>query len=302
MKRVVVPSCLLITVLAIAYQQVLPKVLSDHAVKLGAAQSLTATVKVTDLAGVTEDLSVTFSKPNMIKIDGPSRLIVSDGKTMTILDKTLNIYLQFPATNEDVMKSIVSENIVGWGWFFEKDSAKLVRSASAGGPRTMRGLATTEASALLVDGRTTATLFVENKSGIAKGYSLKNSEKSIIVWADEISVSDKALDAAAFAFVAPAGAKAQDVAVSSADANWGSVSNIFGTKCMPCHSAGRKSGGQDFSKYETVKSSRAITSGNPGRSRLLQLVRSGAMPQGRQMLSNVEIMTIENWILGGLKP
>lgn len=306
MKRLCVLFAVSISVLAIAYQQSLPRLLSGHVEKLLAAESLVATVKVTDLTGTTEDLTIEFSKPNYLKIEGSASLIISDGKTLTVLDKQANIYTQTPVGDVSVLQQATGVSAWGWTWFFQKDSTKVVKSAAPGQPRTMRGLAVTEASAVLLDGRTTATFYIENKTGIAKGFTLKNSEKTVIVWAESLVLSDKPLDTKPFTFVAPEGAKtvAEVVpATGTGNVSWIAVSRIFNAKCMPCHSAARRSAGINLTTYATATKIRHIVSGSSEDSLLVRAIRGGGtMPLGRPRLSEPEVQIIVDWIDGGLKP
>lgn len=301
MKRTIVICGSALAALGIAYQQAPPKALSQHATALLGAQSLKGTVSLTDLNGIEETVTLEYAKPNMLKIDGPTKQYVCDGETLTTYDKRAKTYEEQPATYEAVIGAIESQNLMGWSWFFERDSAKLIRSVESSTSRKIRGEAVIEVKTLLVDGRTTASFFLNEKSGLASGYSLKSQEKNVIVWSSDLKIGDKAPDVEEFKFVAPAGVTKVESVVSVADAKWAAVSTIFNAKCMPCHSSASRSAGLDLSDFDAARRHRSVVSGNVERSSLVRAIRSGAMPKGRQKLSDNEIKTIENWITGGLK-
>lgn len=291
-----------LSLVVVALQQNLPRPMASNADALKSAAGLLATVKVVDLMGTTEEYKVEYAKPNFLRIDNPTTQIVSDGKTLTILDKAANTYTQVPCSQRTVVDQATLPGVWGWAWFFESDATKLIRSATTGSTRTMRGVAVSEATAILTDGRTTATLFVENSTGVVRGFSLKSSEKSMVIWADEIKLLDKAPSEADFAFVAPAGATLAAATVAAKDANWATVSSLFGTRCMPCHSAERRSAGLDLTNYNSVAASPLLVRGNAADSVLVRSIKSGSMPKNRPKLKETEIAIIEAWVNNGMTP
>lgn len=290
-------------VLAFAVQVSLPPALAGHMAKLKEAQGLKAKVTVSQVSGATETYEVVYGKQGNMRINGPARLVVSDGKTISVLDKAKNTYTQVPYEKAAALAEAIDPAVWGWAAFFEADAAKLLKTAKAGGTRKVRSVEVTEVEIGLLDEKSSATMYIDPKTGIARGYQYVQDGRQFIVWADSVETTTTAPDAGVFAFAAPAGAtKVEPTAAGSVD--WATVSAIFTRKCMPCHSQQAQSGRLDLSSYASASSSRFIVKGDAKNSVLvLSLTASGGkrMPQGRPPLPPEEIKTISDWINGGLK-
>ena len=284
-----------------AAQVQLPPNLSGHAAKLKEAQGLKAKVLVNEVGGAQTTIEVAYAKPNLIKIDSPTRLVVGDGKTLTVLDKAKNSYTETPYDQETAVKQ--ADQVGAWAWasFFQPDPAKLFKTAKAGAARKLRGVDVSEAEVGLIDGKSTATIYIETKTGLARGYQLTQEGKQFIVWAETVEVT--AVPAEAFAFTAPAGAtKVEPGAV--ADVAWAQVATVFTRNCMPCHAAATKAGTLDLTTYQTVATHRFVVKGEANNSILARSLRASGpkrMPQGRPPLPEAQIKLIEDWINGGMK-
>jgi mono/diheme cytochrome c family protein len=74
---------------------------------------------------------------------------------------------------------------------------------------------------------------------------------------------------------------------------------IFGQYCQRCHGATGASAGVNLSSYDSVMTGSRrtiVVPGNSGSSTLVQVIRTGRMPQGGPKLSDAEIQTIATWI------
>ncbi|HXH61425.1 MAG TPA: DUF2092 domain-containing protein [Fimbriimonadaceae bacterium] len=290
-------------VLAFAVQQGLAPAFTKHAGILKDAAGLKATLAVNVIGGGTAMYNFTFGKPGLLRIDGPDQLVVSDGKTLTVLDKKTNSYTQSEAGDTTAIDQTSSEPVWAWASFFQTDPAKLVKTAVQTGQRSLRGVKVDMVDVLMADGKTTATVYVDVKSGIVRGISTKLKGQDAIIWADNIQTEGTAPDASEFTFTAPAGATKVE-AGSTSDPTWSTVSAIFNSKCMPCHSAERHSGQLDLTSYDSVSSSRYVVKGESSNSILIRVLSAagrGRMPQGRAELPESEKQTIAAWIDGGLR-
>src|SRR5690349_20666873 len=205
MKRSLIALAASVAVLAYAVQVSLPPILAGHAAKLKEAQGLKAKVNVNVINGAQSNYEVTYAKPGQIKIDSPTRLVVSDGKTISILDKAKNSYTQVPFDKPTLLTEAGVPEVIGWLAFFEEDPNKLFKTAKANGTRKVRSVEVSVVDVTLADGKTTASLFVNPKTGIVAGYQLTTADqKQYVVWAETVELG-AASDASLFAFSAPAG-------------------------------------------------------------------------------------------------
>jgi hypothetical protein len=97
MKRSILALAASAAVLAIAAQGSLPALFINHAAKLKGAQVLRARVLVDEVGGSRTVYDVTYGKSGLFRIESDARLVVSDGTTVTSLDKAKNTFSQSPA-------------------------------------------------------------------------------------------------------------------------------------------------------------------------------------------------------------
>lgn len=301
MKKPICIVVLSLAMFAFAVQRGLPTGVSKHVSTLTKAKSFSAKLTVQEVGGSLEELTVTYGKPDMLRIESASTLVVSDGKTVTVYDKKAKTYSEEPASKAIMLSHVTKPALWGWASFLQSDTTKLIKSGKDGRSRRLRGVDVMESSVTLADGESTATFYLDAKIGFARGYNIAIEGKDFIVWATEIEVSeDESKDD--FVFHAPAGAKlVEDVAADGA--TWSAVNKLLQSKCMPCH--GRTaSGGVNMTSYRQLMRSRVVNAGNPSRSRLVRAVRGqgvSRMPQGRAALKEEEIKLIEDWISAGAK-
>ena len=84
------------------------------------------------------------------------------------------------------------------------------------------------------------------------------------------------------------------------------VRPILKAHCFHCHGeAGETKGGLDVRLTRFLEkggdSGPALVRGEPAKSQMLELIKSGEMPKGKAHLSLAEINTIERWIAQGAK-
>lgn len=302
MKRYLFVASVLLAVVAFAYQRGLPPALAKHASNLKEAGSMKAKLSVREVGGKSIIVEITYTKPNSLRIDTPTELVVSDGETLTVLDKEKNTFTQQPIDKNDLLARTSDPAVWGWASFLQSNPVKLFKSAEAAGERKRRGVDISQTTIVLPERDSTATMFIETKTGVARGYMLKIGDKQWVVWAESIEISKAGMDASSFAFVAPEGAEL--IEVSEDDVAYSDVQSILSRNCGPCHT-GRSEGGLSVRNYRSLMSSRKIVEGDPGASRLIQSLRgtNGAqrMPQGGRPLADEDIEKIEAWIEAGAK-
>ena len=298
MKRSILLALALLAVTVFAFQR-MPPVMATHVKSLKEASSFKAKVTVQEVGGASTVVDVAYVKPNLLRIETAQTLIVSDGETMTVLNKAKNEYTQQPVTKDLVLEQAMQPSVWGWASFLQPDTAKLIKIAEAGRQRKVRGVDVSVATATLVEDESSATFFIAPKTGVARGFTLKLKEKQWVVWADSVETSQAGLEAGLFVFEAPEGA---ELVVPVVEPTWGNVKEILNSNCMPCHGQ-RRTSGVDVRTYESLTRSRAIVPRNPDSSRLFRAIkgtgRTVRMPRGRSPLSDADIKLIEDWITAG---
>lgn len=278
------------------WQAAVPQNLAASAKALQDAATFSATFTVTPSGGANRAYKITYGKPNLFKIESPEGFVLSDGKDLYDYKKASNEFTVIPLSDTALRSATGALEVWGWTAFFSKDPFKDVRAQSGGHRKIKENEVDVVTATFGVGGE--ATIFVDSKLGLVRGFMAKNKEKDLLVMASDLKIGADAPAAGSFAFTAPEGAKKAEPPKAS-DATYAKVKPIMDHNCMPCHSAGSRSAGIDLSSYEgTVRS---VNAGNPDSSRLVRAIESGKMPQGRPKLSDADIKTIRDWISGGAK-
>jgi outer membrane lipoprotein-sorting protein len=281
--------------------------LDKQAAILKDAKSLKVVCTFQHIPGTKAEYTLTYSKPNMLLIVGPDRVVESDGTTLWEYDKTAKTYTETPFSAEMLARRAQSDEVIAWASFFTDSLMKNITSAQTGGARSIKGSPTTEVT--FTTGSTnpkTVTLFIDDKLGVARGMAMKAKDGDVLVQATTIELGAEPMAADKFTFAAPADAK--KVEAPKPDPNgWATVQPVFASNCSPCHAGGRGKGGFSIASYQAVmKGSDAgslIVAGDPDNSRLIQLITGQAqpkMPQGRDM-SQADIDKLKAWIKAGAK-
>lgn len=273
---------------------------ADAAVaKLNAGQTLRATLSVQEVGGATTELTLLLAKPDRAKIESPAQLILTDGKTLTDLDKKANRYTTSEASEATLLAALNKPATFAYTAFFQSDPKKLFATSRNTGTRKLRNV-DVSTIAVTLPNRDTADLYVESATGLVRGYSYVQQGKTWIVWATKIELTDQPADAQSFAFVAPAGA--QDAKTMAPAADWAAVSKIFAASCMPCHGQNARAG-LDLRSHATASKHRSVTPGNAASSALVRSIKGQgkAMPPTGPRLSPENIAQIETWINEGAK-
>lgn len=291
----------------ILFASLAPSLLEKQASILKDAKSLKVTYTFQHVGGARGDYTLTYSKPNLILVDGPDRLVESDGKTFWEYNKTTKTYTETEASPEMLAKRAQSDEVLAWASFFTDAFVKKATGVQTGGSRAIKGQQVTELNFTL-DGTParTGTLYIDDKLGVARGFTLKSDAGSVLAMASEITLSNEAMSADKFTFAAPAGAT--KAAAPSADSpSWAMVQPIFTANCSPCHAGARGKGGFSIRTYESVmkgaEDGPVVVAGDPDGSKLIQLITGQGSPK-MPPSGNVpaaDIDKLKAWIKAGAK-
>lgn len=191
--------------------------LAKHVATLSSAKSLTVTYTVQQIPAAPEEYKLVFNKPNMLRIESPTGIIQSDGKTIWEYTKSSNEYIEMPGDMKALMSYVNKREVYAWAAFFMPDQFKSITDAKIGKNLTMKGVPITEVMFTISSSKNlTGTLYYDPALGVARGVSIKSSrgDNSVetLLKAKDIQISDKDADAGLFTFSAPAGAKKVEIA------------------------------------------------------------------------------------------
>lgn len=299
MKNPALISLACLSIAVFAAQSSLPSNLANHVKALEAAPSFKATLSVLPSGGAPETVKITISKPNMFIIERNGGSIWCDGQTVTEYFKASNTYTQSPVSDKTVGQLAAWPETFAWAPVLLKDTSKNIKSAKAGAKRNIKGNMVTEVAATFsgpMEG--TATLFLDDKLGVARGFSVKSGNVDLLVTASELEVGKEAIANSTFQFVAPAGATKSEAPPKPA-ATFASVQSLFNKTCMPCHSASSQSAGYNLTTYDGIM--KGIAPGDADNSRIVRSIRTGRMPKNGRKLPQADIDLVVEWVNAGAK-
>ncbi len=201
-------------------------VLAAYAKALNASKSVSATLTVQPVGGTPSTFKVNLAKPNMARIDTPSKLVVSDGTTITTYDKQDNSFYKQPY-DEKLIKNLLNSDELGMlAPFFDANAYAKVPAAKNTGVKNRKGVdytvvqVTTDSA-----GRRVVNFYIDPKDSVAHMSDVtmstsKTETTSIIVMAKDFTLNG---EAPKFSFVAPEGAREMSLDELSAGKWYGNM-------------------------------------------------------------------------------
>ena len=195
---------------AFAAARLAPAGLADFSKALQSAETLKADYSVQTVGGGSERFSVELKKPNLLHVETPSQILVSDGKFLTTYDKADQSYYKQPATAASVGGVFAPEGLNVWAGFFNPKALSPVSSRSLG--QKSRGGQSLEGVEATYDdkGNRVVSYFLNSTDKIARQAQIDikkgDGKTTMIVNAKDVQVGG-AIPADAFAFKAPDGSR-----------------------------------------------------------------------------------------------
>ncbi|MDR3690458.1 MAG: c-type cytochrome [Fimbriimonas sp.] len=282
--------------------------LEKHTSELQSATGLTVQYTLQVLpGGGPQDYVLKLGKNGKFRLESPDETIVADGTTVWDYKKSDNSYTQAQQTDSDLKAFLKRDAVFPWVAFFVKEPFKDTTGIKVGSSRIMKGKAVTDVSMTLPGAPVrTASLFVDNTLGVARGGTIKSGEDGqTILMAKELTLSKDALADSTFSFAVPDGAKKVDPATAAV--SFDKVAKIFNTNCIGCHGSGNPRSGLDLTSYQGVmtggRGGAVITAGDPDNSRIMAYLKANGKPvmPPRGQLSDGDLQTIAGWIKAGAK-
>ena len=274
--------------------------LDAYTAKLQAAKSLT--VEFTLAAGGPPSKStLAYSSPNRLRIETATRLAVSDGTTLWVLNKADNTYTQSPAGTGPAL----ADDVYAWRGFFVKAPFSDATDVIPLGKKTVGGVEVNGFKLSLPNGKT-ASVFINPSDGLAHVSQLLSNGNSTTAIATKVELGEAPLPDSTFMFTPPDGAKKIEPPVVSA-ASFASAEAVFKQHCLGCHGTETKKAGLDLSSYDGVMAGARgrpiVVAGDPTNSKVIQVLTGGTpkMPPGDDTVSADGVKTISDWIQAGAK-
>jgi thiol-disulfide isomerase/thioredoxin len=193
------------------------ELIAKHTASLQEANQLKATFTVANLPAAPVEYKLEFAKPGQLRIETPSKIYLSDGKTYVEYDKSRNEYVASQGDARKLLESINSDEFAAWAAFFLPEQFKGVKAPALGKKISMKGTPVQEV-VITTDSKQT-TLFIDTKEGVARGGEFKIVKGGItvttLVIASSLEISDTPGDLAVFSMeTLPANAKKVEVSAS----------------------------------------------------------------------------------------
>lgn len=294
-------SC--VSVAVFATQVALPSLLAGHLKALQEAQSVSGTLNIQPLPGTPKTIKFTYSKPNLMKVESDEGFTLCDGTSVYTYVKATNKYTVEPVTEAELASKAGMMDVWAWAAFFNKDAFKDTAS-KVGGKRTLKGNKVTEVTVEWQKPTPgTATLYIDEKTGVATGCNIKMGEAESLILAENVTLGKDPSDKALYAFVAPSGSTKVE-ALEAPKAGWAGVQAILKKSCMPCHNAQNRKSGINLSDYDSVVgNSQAVVPGEPEQSGIYRTTSGSrpSMPKQNSPLTKAETQAIYDWIKAGAK-
>ena len=207
---------------ALAAARLGPSMLGDYAKALQEAKTLKANYTVSTIGGASERFSIELKKPNMLRVETPTQVLVSDGKDLTTLDKADGVYYRQPATEESIEAVLSPEALNVWAGFFNPKALNAVSSKSLG-TKARAGM-TLDAVEATYDDKASRVLtyFLDSSDKVARQVQIDlkspGSKTTMVVNAKDLQVNAP-IGEEAFAFKAPEGSRETTLEKMSA-ARW----------------------------------------------------------------------------------
>ena len=282
--------------------------LDNHTKALQKATTLDADYTVQALPGGPVEYKLKLAKPSSFRFETPDEVLVGNGTTVWDYKKADNSYTETLQASGDVKKLLSKEAVLAWTAFFIKEPFKEATSVKVGSKRVIKGNPVTEVTVAL-PGKPdkTATFFIDDKLGIARGFSLTTApDKQTIVMAKDLTITTGMAKDTDFTFSVPSGAKKLDPSAVAA-VGFDKVAAIFQANCAGCHNSTRPRSGLDLTSYAATmtggRGGKIVTPGDADNSPIMAYLKANgkpAMPPNGS-LSDADIATIAAWIKAGAK-
>lgn len=188
--------------------------LQAFADKLGQAQTFSAKYTIQQVGGASSDYSVSFAKPNQLRIESAESITVADGSTIFVFDKGKNTYFKKKQDEKGLMTLFSAQEFSLWKPFFNPAAVKNYSASKDAGTKEKKGKVLNVVNVTAdPKGESTITLLTDSENVLQQAVMASKSsagEETLVMMVNESSTQ---ADASLFAFTPPA--NSQEVQYSS---------------------------------------------------------------------------------------
>jgi len=172
--------------------------------------SISAKVAIQEVGGSASNYTIDMKKPNLLRLDTDTTLVIADGTTITTFDKKQGVYYKQPQTKEDIKVLLDSDQYNLFTGFFGE--APNVLKSVDGEKRSLGGDQVIEVKTTFDKGGKKTQSFYVGSDNIAKRASLTAVKPAgekpfqMVINAKDMVIDGKPVDGL-FAFKAPDSAK-----------------------------------------------------------------------------------------------
>ncbi len=180
---------------------------------LNKAEGVSADVVMTGTSG-TQKYSIALAKPDKLRLDTASKLVVADGNEVTTFVKKDNYYYTEPQTEHSISELLSGVEYQMWTPFYDKDSFAKVARVRKSGERKIKGESFSVVEVMADSkGETKMEFYLSEETNLPGRMaitvqSLRGTDTTVVS-TENVELSTPAADL--FAFAAPSGAKKVDL-------------------------------------------------------------------------------------------
>ncbi|MEI7577794.1 MAG: thioredoxin domain-containing protein [Armatimonadota bacterium] len=181
---------------------------TDWQTALAGKKSVSATVTINEVGGVTSSYKIDMKKPASLRLETTEETIVADGTNITVFSKKDNVFYKKPQTAEELKVTLNEDQYAMFSGFFGS-APKVVKTVDAGS-RTLGGEPVNEVKAFFDKSGKKTTSFFVSPDGVARRANLtaeakgQSKPKQLVFSAKNVVIDGAAVDTL-FAFKAPTG-------------------------------------------------------------------------------------------------
>lgn len=194
---------------AVVYAQGGSSVLQAFVKTVNEAPAISAEFMTQVVGGSPTNYRIDLAKPDKVRIESPSTLIVADGKVVTTLDKASNTYFKAPQNSKSLGEIFANDDLSVWQAFFNAKAFQNVASAKDKGEKVISG-AKFKVVEVVQDpqGRITKTLYFDDKNLLKRAQGdIKDPNGNATSLMIAKSVEVREYRESDFAFAAPNGSR-----------------------------------------------------------------------------------------------
>lgn len=212
-RRTIWVSGALLAGAALAFaMQSASSLIGGHAAAMNKAEGASARLIAIAAGSGRVQTTIDVAKPNLLRIESPTSLIVSDGKEIVSYFKGQNIFTRKPVSNQALAAALGPDMFLAFRPFFDANALSGMTSTRTAAAVNRRGQELTPVSGNIGAGKR-ATLFI-GADGLARQLELATTAdgrtETIIVDMADFAIGRPSADK--FTFRAPAGAREVDEA------------------------------------------------------------------------------------------